>query len=81
MKAEDFAHLATLIRENIDPGDDDSVLLSIPSANTILAALDIASIGLAAIAYHDRNDTLDNAMVEAWTVLQGEIEKWKGRQA
>ena len=31
-------------------------------------------------AHRPGTDTLDNAMVKAWVVLQGEIEKWKGRQ-
>jgi hypothetical protein len=64
MTPEDFTYLATLIRDNRDNIPVFRALMS-NNFNTILSALDLAGVGLAAIAYHDAKSGL-----ESWRLAQ-----------
>jgi len=76
----DFAILAALIRSHMRPGDDDGTYLSLTSRNlaTIMEALELAPVGRAAVAYHDRShQPFDGAMVGTWSALKRAVEIYK----
>lgn len=77
MTAEDATHLATLLRANLNNDATFRALLC-NNFNTILAALDLAPVALAAIAYHDRNEQpADADKWHAWDALAKAVERYR----
>ena len=76
MTSEDFSYLATLIRDNRDNTPVYRALMS-NNCNTILAALGLAPVARAAIAYHDAPG--GSSWNEA-RALDDAIETWKAAE-
>lgn len=74
MTPEDFADLAEILRTGVY---DDR--LTPAAVDTILAALDLAPVGAAAVAYLDALP-LSGASWDAWDALAKAVEQWKREQ-
>lgn len=82
--AEDFARIAGLISKVLN--DENARVFQAVLANNIdiiLAALRLAPVGLAAVAYHDlgARKPLDlNALRDGWQALERAVAEWRAAQ-